>query len=68
MDMYWAILWNTTATDITSDDFVLIDASYNSSSLSGVTISNDASLASDATLNLIDDSAGQGSDGAFNDW
>ena len=55
----WAILWNTTATEITSDDFVLIDASYNSSSLSGVTISNDASLASDATLNLIDDSAGQ---------
>ena len=55
----WAVLWNTTATDITSDDFVLIDASYNSSSLSGVTISNDASLASDATLNLIDDSAGQ---------
>ena len=33
-------------TDITSDDFVLIDGSYNSSSLSGVTISNDASLAS----------------------
>ena len=55
----WAVLWNTTATDITADDFVLIDGSYNSSSLSGVTISNDASLASDATLNLIDDSAGQ---------
>ena len=58
----WAVLWNTTATDITADDFVLIDGSYNSSSLSGVTISNDASLASDATLNLIDDSAGQEDD------
>ena len=61
----WAVLWNTTATDITSDDFVLIDASYNSSSLSGVTISNDASLASDATLNLIDDSAGQEDDNSM---
>ena len=58
----WAVLWNTTATDITADDFVLIDGSYNSSSLSGVTISNDASLASDATHNLIDDSAGQEDD------
>ena len=53
----WAILWNTTATDITADDFVLVsnDMNYTTSTLSGVTISNDASLASDATLQLTDD-------------
>ena len=53
----WSVLWNTTATDITADDFVLIDSSYNSSSLSGVTISNDAALASDSTLVLSEDSS-----------
>ena len=60
----WSVLWNTTATDITSDDFVLIDASYNSSTLSGVTISNDSALASDSTLDLNDseDSSLQDSD------
>ena len=57
-------MWNTTATDITADDFVLIDGSYNSSSLSGVTISTDAALASDSTLVLNDseDSSLQDSD------
>ena len=34
---YWAILWNTSASSITSDDFVLVDASYDTSALSGVT-------------------------------
>lgn len=48
---------NTTATDMTSDDFVLVDASYNTSTLSGVTISNDAALASDSTLVLSEDSS-----------
>ena len=51
----WAIVWNTTATDMTSDDFVFADSNYATSTLSGVTISNDASLASDATLQLNDD-------------
>ena len=46
---------NTTATDITSDDFVLVDSDYATSTLSGVTVSNDSSLASDATLQLTDD-------------
>ena len=36
---YWLILWNTTASNITSDDFVLVDSNYATSSLSGVTIS-----------------------------
>ena len=40
---YWAILWDTTASSITADDFVLVDSSYNSSTLSGVTISTSAS-------------------------
>ena len=53
----WSVLWNTNATDITADDFVLIDSSYNSSSLSGVTISTDAALASDSTLVLSEDSS-----------
>jgi len=50
----WGIVMNTTATDMTSDDFVLVDASYNTSTLSGVTISNDSSLASDSMLVLND--------------
>ena len=52
----WAILWNTTASDITSDDFVLVsnDMNYTTSTLSGVTISNDASLASNTTLQITD--------------
>ena len=60
----WSVLWNTTATDITADDFVLIDANYDSSSLSGVTISNDAALASNSTLVLSEseDSSLQDSD------
>lgn len=53
----WSILWNTTASEITSDDFVLVDASYATSALSGVTISNDYSLASDAQLSLNDDAS-----------
>ena len=47
---YWLILWNTTASSITSDDFVLVDANYATSSLSGVTIStsiSDAGLESE---------------------
>jgi hypothetical protein len=40
---YWAILWDTTASSITADDFVLVDSSYNSSTLSGVTISTSPS-------------------------
>jgi hypothetical protein len=50
----WSIVMNTTATDMTSEDFVLVDATYNTSTLSGVTISNDTSLASDSTLVLND--------------
>ena len=34
---------DTTASSITADDFVLVDSSYNSSTLSGVTISTSAS-------------------------
>jgi hypothetical protein len=48
---YWAILWNTSASSITSDDFVLVDSSYNSSTLSGVTLSTSAS---DAGYNTED--------------
>ena len=40
---YWAILWNTTASSITSDDFVLVDESYGTSALSGVTLSTSIS-------------------------
>jgi len=50
----WSIVMNTTATDMTSDDFVLVDVNYATSTLSGVTISNDSALASDATLVLSD--------------
>jgi len=62
---YWAILWNTSASTISSDDFVLVDASYNTSALSGVTLSTSAS---DAGYNTEDGELridGQGSDGAF---
>jgi hypothetical protein len=60
---YWLILWNTTASDITSDDFVLVDANYATSSLSGVTIS--ASI-SDAGLETEDGRLdGSGSEDAF---
>ena len=62
----WAIVWNTTATDMTSDDFVLVDASYNTSTLSGVTISNDSALASDATLQLTDDGSNEENGGSEN--
>ena len=51
----WAIVINTTASDMTDADFVLVDANYATSTLSGVTISNDSSLASDATLILNED-------------
>jgi hypothetical protein len=37
------ILWNATASSITADDFVLVDSSYATSSLSGVTISTSTS-------------------------
>ena len=53
---YWAILWNTSASSITADDFVLVDSSYGTSTLSGVTISTSASDAvlssEDASLDL----------------
>ena len=51
---------------MTSDDFVLVDASYNTSTLSGVTISNDSALASDATLQLIDDGSNEENGGSEN--
>jgi hypothetical protein len=53
----WSIVINTTASDMTDADFVLVDANYATSTLSGVTISNDSSLASDATLVLNEDSS-----------
>ena len=53
----WSIVMNTTASDMTDADFVLVDANYATSTLSGVTISNDSSLASDATLILSEDSS-----------
>ena len=56
---YWLILWNTTATSITSDDFVLVDTNYATSSLSGVTISNDLS---DAGLESEDSALNSGND------
>jgi hypothetical protein len=62
---YWAILWNTSASSITSDDFVLVDSSYNSSALSGVTLSTSAS---DAGYNPEDGQLkidGSGTDDAF---
>jgi hypothetical protein len=62
---YWAILWNTSASSITSDDFVLVDSSYNSSTLSGVTLSTSAS---DAGYNPEDGQLeldGSGSNNAF---
>jgi hypothetical protein len=62
---YWAILWDTTASSITADDFVLVDSSYNSSTLSGVTISTSAS---DAGYNPVDGQLeidGSGSEDAF---
>jgi hypothetical protein len=62
---YWAILWDTTASSITADDFVLVDSSYNSSTLSGVTISTSAS---DAGYNPEDGELeidGNGSNDAF---
>ncbi|MDC0591229.1 hypothetical protein OAP13_04885 [Gammaproteobacteria bacterium] len=62
---YWAILWNTSASSITSDDFVLVDSSYNSSTLSGVTLSTSAS---DAGYNPEDGQLeidGSGTEDAF---
>ena len=60
---YWAIIWNTSASTISSDDFVLVDASYNQSSVSGVTFSTSASdagyTAEDGSLNI------EGSDGFY---
>ena len=64
----WSILWNTSATDITSDDFVLVDSSYATSTLSGVTISSDASLASDSLLSLIDDASKEDTDNSENSF
>ena len=61
---YWAILWNTSASSITSDDFVLLDGSYNTSALSGVTISTSIS---DAGYNAEDGNLqiDEGSENAF---
>ncbi len=56
---YWLILWNTTASSITSDDFVLVDANYATSSLSGVTISTNIS---DAGLETEDSALNSGND------
>jgi hypothetical protein len=67
----WSIVMNTTASDITDADFVLVDANYATSALSGVTISNDSSLATDATLILSEDSSleqdSENTDNAFLD-
>ena len=67
----WSIVMNTTASDMTDADFVLVDANYATSTLSGVTISNDSSLASDATLILSEDSSleqdSENTDNAFLD-
>jgi hypothetical protein len=61
---YWAILWNTSASSITSDDFVLVDSSYNTSALSGVTLSTSIS---DAGYNAEDGNLqiDEGSENAF---
>ena len=48
---YWAILWNTSASSITSDDFVLLDNNYNTSALDNVTLSTNIA---DAKLNVED--------------
>jgi hypothetical protein len=56
---YWLILWNTTASSITSDDFVLVDTNYATSSLSGVTISTSIS---DAGLESENSSLNSGND------
>jgi hypothetical protein len=53
----WSIVMNTTASDMTSADFVLVDSSYGTSATLDLTISNDSSLASDATLILSEDSS-----------
>ena len=62
---YWLILWNTTASSITSDDFVLVDANYATTSLSGVTIS---SSISDAGLIAQNSSLNSGNDDIENDF
>jgi len=56
---YWLILWNTAASSISSDDFVLVDTNYATSALSGVTISTDIS---DAGLESEDSSLNSGND------
>ena len=56
---YWLVLWNTTASSITSDDFVLVDSSYATSALSGVTISTDIS---DAGLESEDSALNSGNE------
>ena len=42
----YVILANTTASNITADDFVLVGSDYTTSALTGVTVSTDASLIS----------------------
>jgi hypothetical protein len=67
----WSIVMNTSASDMTSGDFVLVDSNYNTSAITGVTVSNDSSLASDATLILSEDSSleqdSENTDNAFLD-
>jgi hypothetical protein len=67
----WSIVINTTASDMTSADFVLVDSSYGTSATLDLTISNDSSLASDATLLLSEDSSlqqdAENTDNAFLD-
>ena len=62
---YWLILWNTTASNITADDFVLVDTNYATSSLSGVTISTSIS---DAGLATEDGSLDTGNDDIENSF
>jgi hypothetical protein len=62
---YWMILWNTTASSITDADFVLVDANYATSSLSGVTISSDAADAGLDTSDIQLDSGNSDIENAF---
>jgi len=48
----WAVIANTNASDITEDDFVLVDSSYATSTLSGVTISTTLADAGAGTFTL----------------
>jgi hypothetical protein len=59
---YWLILWDTDASTITADDFVLVDGSYGTSSLSGVTISTSLSDAGLETEDGVLNFDGKGSE------